>query len=58
MSETRDERINELKIIDNVGMLDGIDLYRLTDEEFDRLELEVVEYAKKRLEAWCSIYKK
>lgn len=55
MSTTRYDRINELRIIDNVGMLDGIDLFQLTDEEFDELESEIVDYANRRLEAWRDV---
>ena len=52
VSDSRVDRITDLKIIDNVGMLDGIDLEALSDEEFDKLEAQVVEYSNKRVEAW------
>jgi hypothetical protein len=58
MSLSREDRINELRVIDNVGMLDGVDLENLTEDEFDRLENDVISYSKKRLKAWCASVKK
>jgi hypothetical protein len=55
---SREDRITDLKVVDNVGMLDGIDLDSLSDEEFDLLEDEVCTYAVNRAAAWEKQFKK
>ncbi len=49
---TRQERIDELRWLDNVGMLDGLDLLNMSEEEFSKLEAEALEYTSNRATAW------
>lgn len=53
---SRKDKINDLKIVDNVGMTDNVDLNALTDEEFRKLEDEVFDYAVNRAKAWAKLY--
>lgn len=49
---SRKDRIIDLKVIDNVGQTDGVDLFALSEEDFNRLEEQVVDYASTRADAW------
>jgi hypothetical protein len=49
---SRKDRIIALKVIDNVGQTDGVDLSALSEEDFNRLEEQVVDYASTRADAW------
>lgn len=40
---SREERIANLKIADNVGLTDNVDLFALTEEKFSELGEEVFE---------------
>ena len=53
---SRKDRIINLKVIDNVGQTDGIDLLALSDEDFSRLEEEVMDYASSRADAWKNAF--
>ena len=54
---TRPERIAELRWFDNVGMLDGLDLDNMSEEDFSKLEAEVVKYSANRANAWANAFK-
>lgn len=49
---TRQKRIDDLKVCDNTGMLDGLDLANLSEEDFSKLEEEVFEYSASRAKTW------
>lgn len=51
---TRDELINSILVLDNVGMLDGIDLKELNDLELEKLHIEVENYAHKRIKSFMT----
>lgn len=57
-NSSRKDRVINLKIIDNVGDTDGIDLFSLSDDEFSKLEDEIFKYASNRTKAWEMAYKK
>jgi hypothetical protein len=53
---SRKDRIINLKVIDNVGQTDGVDLLALSEEDFSRLEEEVMDYASSRADAWKNAF--
>lgn len=47
----RADLINEMRALDNVGLLDDLDLYSLSDTELELLNSELQEYAHNRMRA-------
>lgn len=51
---TRDEIISSLLALDSVGLLDGVDLKKLSDSELNELHITVENYAHERMKAFMT----
>lgn len=55
---TREQMIEEMIWHDNVGMLDGVNLEQLSNDEIRDLRAEIIVYFINRQSAWSSVYER